>query len=92
MLQESFKGVSRKIEVCFNSIFSGSHGYLREIQRGFKQLSRMFQGYFKKVSRVFQGRLRGVSRKFQRRSKEVPRVFKESVKCSHLRYADKADR
>ena len=45
---ESFKDVSRKIEGCFEGVFSGFQGYLKEIQRE-------FQGCFKYVSRKFQG-------------------------------------
>ena len=48
MFQDSFKGVSRKIEGCFNGVLSG-------VQGGLKKGQWMFKGSFKAVSRKFSG-------------------------------------
>jgi len=43
--QESFNGVSRKIEWCFKGVFSGFQGYLKKckgISRKFKYVSKKF--------------------------------------------------
>ena len=48
MFQESFRGVSRKIEGCFN-------GVLRVFQGYFKEVLRVIQGSFNGVLRKFQG-------------------------------------
>ena len=67
--------MSRKIEGCFKGDFSGFQGYLKEVQRNYREVSKVFQGSlkgvlkkflgcFNEVSRVFQGRLKVVSRKF----------------------------
>jgi len=53
VFQDSFKGVSMKIEGWFKGDFSGFQEYLKEVQRNFR-----------KVSKVFQGSLKGVLRKF----------------------------
>ena len=69
LLQESFKGVSRKIKGDFESDYSGFQGYLKELQRefqgSFKDVSRKFQGCSRIFFRMFQGRLKGVSIEFQ---------------------------
>ena len=46
MFQESFKGVSRKIEGCFNGVLSGFQECLEEVEWVFEE---SFQG----VSRKF---------------------------------------
>ena len=59
MFQESFKGVSRKNEGCFNGYSSGFQGCLKEVQwvfeESFKDGSRMFKGGFKGVSKKIEG-------------------------------------
>ena len=50
MLQESFKGVSRKIEGCFKAFQSRS----KEVSRVFKESVKCVLKIKKKVSRVFQ--------------------------------------
>ena len=59
VFQESFKGVSRKIEVGFNGVFSGVQEYLKEVQRMFERIFKgFFLGSFNEVSTVFQGKLK----------------------------------
>ena len=60
MLQGSFKGISRKIEGCFNGVLSG-------FQRC--EVQWVFERSFDGVSRMFQGSLKGVSRMIM----DVPR-------------------
>ena len=60
--------MSRKIEGCFKGDFSEFQGYLKEVQRNFRE-----------VSKVFQGSLKGVLRKFLGCFKKVSRVFKERL-------------
>ena len=42
-------GVSRKIEGCFKGDFSGFQGYLKEVQRNYREVSKVFQGSFKGI-------------------------------------------
>ena len=49
VFQESFKGVSRKIEWCFMGDFSEFQGYLKEVPRNFQIVSKEFQGSLKGV-------------------------------------------
>ena len=46
VLQESFNGVSRRINGCFNDVLSGFQWHLKEVQC-------VFTGSFKGVSRIF---------------------------------------
>ena len=59
MFRESFKGVSRKAEGCFNEVLSEFKRCLKEFQlvfeESFKGVSRMFQGSFKDVARKIGG-------------------------------------
>ena len=59
MFQESFMGVSRKIEGCFNGVLSVFQGYLKEVQwvfeESFKGVSR-----WRGVSRDLQGNFTGI--------------------------------
>ena len=50
-----FKGVSKKIEGCFKGDFSGVQGYLKEVQRNFGEVSKVFQRSLKGVLRKFLG-------------------------------------
>ena len=75
MFQESFKGVSRKIEGCFKGDFSGFQGYLKEVQRNYREVSKVFQGSLKGVLRRFLGCFKEVSRVFQERLKDVSMKF-----------------
>jgi len=50
--QDSFKGVSMKIEGCFKGAFTDFPEYFEEVQR-VKSVSSTFQGCFKVVSRMF---------------------------------------
>ena len=58
-----------KIEGCFKEVYSGLHVFCKEVQRDFKE-----------VSKVFQGSIKGVLRKFLGWYKEVPRVLQKSFK------------
>ena len=51
MFQESFTGVSMKIEVYFNGVLSGFQGCLKEVQWLFEE---SFKKCFKEVLSVFQ--------------------------------------
>ena len=59
VFEGSLKGVSRKIEGCFNEVLSGFLRSLKEVQWVFEG---SFKGCFKEVLRAFQTRLRGVPR------------------------------
>ena len=73
VLHENFKGVSMKIEGCFQRVFSGFQGYLKEIQRE-------FQGSFKCISRVIRGNFKDVPRKFLVVSRKFKWCFKKFSK------------
>ena len=74
MFQESFEGVSRKIEVCFNKVLSRFQGCLKELNGekfqgcfNFDGVKRKMEGVSLRPSRELQGYLR----KFQGCSKKV---------------------
>ena len=54
MYQESFKGVTRKIEGCLK-------GVLSVIQVGFKVIRNKFKENFRDIAKVFQGCFKEIS-------------------------------
>ena len=67
VFQDSFKGVSKKIEIQWG---------LRYFERTSKGISGEFQMYFKNVSRVFQDSFKGVSMRLKCVSREISVGFK----------------
>ena len=53
VFQGSFQDVPRKIEGCFKGFFSGFQGYLKEVIRNFREVSKVCQGSLKGVLRKF---------------------------------------
>ena len=68
VFQESFKGVSKKIEGCFNGVLSKFQRYLKEAQW-------VFEESFKGIPRMFQGSFNVVTWKNEGCSKEVSTIF-----------------
>ena len=62
MFQDSFKGVSKKIEGYFNGVLSGFQRFKKKFNGCLWKISKVFQRCFKEVLRVLQGRLGNVPR------------------------------
>ena len=74
MFQESFKGVSRKIEGCFNGVLREIQGCLKEFQWVFKaRFQRCFKNVLKELS---------VSRKIERCLRDLQWCFKGAGRVS----------
>ena len=73
MFQESFKGVSKKIEGCSNGVLCGFQRCLKEVQWVFEESSKGVSRGFQRSFRVLLGRLRDVPRY------HASRAFKEGI-------------
>ena len=79
VFQESFNGVSRKIEGCLKRSFQWSSEKFQEssnvFKEDFKGAQRKISGCFKEVSRMLQEHYKGVSKKIEGCFKAVSKTF-----------------